>query len=410
MKTQGALRGPFFVDVCEITDNSCMRQFLATLLVVAAAFAGPSKEKPDMEHPLSPGTPLTFTFTPFWCNKCAAGTPGFEQPRQPMTLMRTKPAILAASLELDDGWIVIQTPHFRMLSTLRKTKVKKKGGAFVEHDLKRLQLIFPKFKIGRDGAIVTAHQRAHLYQIRLERLYAHFATLTDNRKANLGMLAPFEIYLFDDYGEHHTLADKYIGRANDKAGLQDHRRDKPNFMIFTTAESLVVDNEGKGDAFFANHVMHNAAHLLADGSHNYYRETWAWLEEGLAHYYERLENPKHNTFCWTEGKKPDDLLKSNWQSTVYNIVRRKKDTPLSEWCEKLQPGELTAIEHGLCWSIVTWMIETDPARLAKLMTRIDDVKAKPTAAQAIKFAFGVTPSVLHQRWRTWVLEKGKVRK
>jgi len=391
-------------------DNRGMRRILAILFIVAAAFAGPSKLKPDMEHPLSPGTPLTFAFTPFWCNRCVEGTPGLEAPQKPVTLMRMEPAKLAASLELDDNWIVIQSPNLRILSTLRKSKIKKKGGAFVVHDLMRLQSIFPKFKIGREGANLTAHQRAHLYQIRLERLYAHFATLMNNQKANLGMLAPFEFYLFDDYAEHHLLADKYIGRTNDKAGLQDHRREQPNFMIFTTAESQVSENDGKGDRFLANHVMHNAAHLYADGSDNYFRETWAWLEEGLAHYYERKESPKHNTFCWTEGKKPDDLLKTNWQATVYNFVRLKKDTPLSEWCEKLQPGELTAIEHALCWSIVTWMIETEPARLAKLMSRIDDTKAKLTATQAIEFAFGVSPSVLHQRWRQWVLDSGKARK
>ena len=41
------------------------------------------------------------------------------------------------------------------------------------------------------------------------------------------------------------------------------------------------------------------------------------------------------------------------------------------------------------------------------MTRIDDTVKKPTAAQCIEFAFGVSPSVLHSRWREWVLAKGK---
>jgi hypothetical protein len=270
-----------------------------------------------------------------------------------------------------------------------------------------LQSIFPKLKIGRDGATLTAHQRAHLYQIRVERLYSHYSALIDNKKPYLGMGARYELFLFDDYAEHHVIADQFIGRANDKAGVQDHRRDSPNFMIFTTAESQVTQNDGKGDRFFSNHVIHNVTHILVDGTHNYYRETWAWLEEGLAHYYERLENPKTNTFCWTEGKKPDDLLKSDWHAVVHNQVRRGKDTSLSEWCEKLQPGELTAVEHGLCWSIVEWLIETEPVRLAKLMTRIDDTVKKPTAAQCIEFAFGVSPSVLHSRWRAWVLAKGK---
>jgi hypothetical protein len=41
------------------------------------------------------------------------------------------------------------------------------------------------------------------------------------------------------------------------------------------------------------------------------------------------------------------------------------------------------------------------------MTRIDDTKLKSTATEAIEFAFGVPPTVLHQRWREWMLERGK---
>jgi len=354
-----------------------MQRLLVILLVTAAAFAGPSKGPKDIEHPLAAGTPLPIKFTPYWCNKCDPDYLGFEEPRTPVTLLRVTPEKAAESLELDPGWTVIQSPHFTILSTLRKSKIKKKDGAFTIFDLKRLQQIFPKFKIGREGALVNAHQRAHLYQIRLERLYSHFSLLTNNTKPFLGMMRRYEIFLFDDYAEHHALADKYIGRTNDKSGLQEHLRD---------------------------------THLLTDGSHNYYRETWAWLEEGLAHYYERMENPRHNTFCWTEGKKPDDLLKTDWQSTIFNQVRRKKDTPLSEWCEKLQPGELTAIEHGLCWSLVTYLIENEPARLAKLMTQVDNLDTKPTSAEAIQFAFGISPTVLHKRWRDWVVASGKKKK
>jgi len=384
-----------------------MLRVLAILLLGLIAFAGPSKVPTDIEHPRSVGTPLPIKFTPFWCNVCAPETPGFEEPRSPATLLRVPPEKLAELLDLDKGWVVIQTRHFRILSTLRKSKIRKRDGRFVGFDLERLKTIFPKLKIGREGALLNAHQRAHLYQIRGERLYSHYSALLDIKKPFLGMMAHYELYLFDDYAEHHQLTDKYIGRANDKAGVQDHRREKPNFMIFTTAESQVAQNDGKGDRIFANHFIHNMAHLLADGTHNYYRETWAWLEEGLAHYYERMENPKHNTFCWTEGKKPDDLLKASWDNVIYNQVRRRKDTPLSEWCEKLQPGELTAVEHGLCWSIVTWLIETEPVRLAKLMTRIDDIELKSTATEAIEFAFGVPPTVLHQRWREWMRERGK---
>ena len=85
-------------------------------------------------------------------------------------------------------------------------------------------------------------------------------------------------------------------------------------------------------------------------------------------------------------------------------MRRGKDPPLSRWCEKLQPGELTGIENGTSWSIVKWLVETEPIRFTKMLVKLDDFENKPSAAECIEFAFNVTPSVLHQRWRDYVLE------
>jgi len=86
-------------------------------------------------------------------------------------------------------------------------------------------------------------------------------------------------------------------------------------------------------------------------------------------------------------------------------VRRGKDTPLGQWCEKIKPGELTGVEQGLSWSIVKWMIETDPIRFTKLIEKSNDFKNKPTGAACIEFAFGVPPSTLHARWREHVLKE-----
>jgi hypothetical protein len=245
----------------------------------------------------------------------------------------------------------------------------------------------------------------HLYQIRVERLYAHFAALTDNKRPWLGMDAPYELYMFDDYAEHHALVDKFIGRANDKAGVQHHDREKPNFMVFSTSESQVARDKGKGEAIFSNHIFHNVAHNLADGFHNYYRETWGWLEEGIGHYYERRENERHNTFCWSEGRPPAEFLKPDWNSVIYGLVRRGRDDPLSQWCEKLQPGQLSGTQNGMSWSIVKWMIETEPIRFTKMLEKLNDHEAKPTCEQAIEYAFGVSTTVIHQRWRDYVLKE-----
>lgn len=379
---------------------------LLLLALLARADSEGKKEYEDDTHPRSPGTPLQVVFTPYFCTRCLADGRITESKTVPM--MRMPMEELAKTLGLEEGsWIVIQSPHFKMLSTLRGSKAKLKDGPFVRADLERLKTVFPKFAIGRDGAFLDPHERAHLYHIRAERLYAHFAALTDCQTPYLGMEAPYEVYLFDDYAEHHALVDKFIGRANDKAGVPDHQKEKPNYMCFTTAESQVARNPGggKGDGIFMGHVIHNLAHNLCDGHGNYHRETWAWLEEGLGHYYERREQDRGNTFCWAEGKPPADFLKPDWGSVIYGLVRRGRDDPLGEWCEKLQPGQLSGTQNGMSWAVVKWMIETDPVRFTKLLQKLEDYEMKPTCEQSIEFAFGVSPTVLHNRWREYVLKE-----
>ncbi len=386
---------------------------LAVVCLAVSSLAGPKGALEDETHPRSPGTPLKMDFLRYECATCRDKGLLTEGEFKSFKMFRMETAALAKELDLDKEHYFIQTPHFLIVSTLRRSKLKFKGNRFARADITRLQKIFPKLKMGRDGTRINGHQRAHLYHIRAERWYAHFAALTDNKRPFLGMHERYHVCLFDDYAEHHTLNDKFIGRASDKAGVQHHIRDEPNFMVFTTSEQQVARDQGKGDTIFQNHVCHNIAHNLCDGHGNYYTETPAWIEEGIGHYYERRENTRHNTFCWSEGSAPRDFLKPKWSSVVYGIVRRKKDPSLSRWCEKLQPGELSGTQNGLSWSIAQYMVEAEPIRFTKLLRKLDErhkkgagAKAKQDrCAKAIEHAFGVSPSVLHERWRTWVLEK-----
>jgi len=380
-----------------------MRLPLAALLLTAAAVAGPKGKVVDEMHPRSPDTPLKIVFRPYYCELCAEEG-RIEREDRVISMMRMEVGRLAKVLDLDKGWIVIESPNFKVLSTITRTKVKFKGSRFARADLKRLQEIFPKLRGGREGVTVNAHQRAHLYHIRVERVYCHFAALTDNKQKFLGMQSRYQLILLDGFNPYHTLTDQFIGRGQRVAGIQHHMKETPNFNLFVTSEQQTSRTKGKGDRLFNNWVIHNIAHNLVDGHGNYYRETWGWLEEGVGHYYERREGENHNTFCWSEGKLPADFLKPNWESVIFGLVRRGRDTSLNRWCEKLQPGELTGIENGISWSIVKWLIETEPIRFTKLLRKLDDYQAKPNSAQCIQHAFGCSPSVLHRRWRKYVLE------
>jgi hypothetical protein len=49
------------------------------------------------------------------------------------------------------------------------------------------------------------------------------------------------------------------------------------------------------------------------------------------------------------------------------------------------------------------MIETEPLRFTMMLRKLDDTKERPDATACIQHAFGVSPSVLHRRWREYVL-------
>ena len=381
-----------------------MRLPLAALFLAAVAAAGPKGKVVDEVHPRSPDTPLKIVFKPYYCETCAEEG-RIEKEDQVLSMMRMEVGRLAKVLDLDKGWIVIQSANFKILSTLTRAKVKFKGSPFVRADLMRLKEIFPKLKIGREGASVNPHQRAHLYHIRAERVYCHFAALTDNKQKFLGMGDRYQLILLDAYNPYHALTDQFIGRGQKMPGIQHHMKDKPNYNMFVASEQqhARTPGKGKGDRAFNNWVIHSIAHNLVDGHGNYYRQTWGWLEEGIGHYYERKENVRHNTFCWSEGKPPADFLKPNWESVIFGLVRRGRDTSLNQWCEKLEPGQLSGIENGMSWSIVKWLVETDPIRFTKMLRKLDDYQLKPNSAQCIQHAFNCSPSVLHKRWREYVL-------
>lgn len=376
---------------------------LALSLVLGASAAAAGEPK-DEVNPRSPDRPLEIVWRPYACAACVdeKRLPPESLPAEELKILRQPASAVAKSIGIEKGFFAIESPNFRIFSALSKAKVKLSDSTFVEADLARLKGIFPTLAIEAQAVVLNPHQRAHLYHIRAERIHAHFAALMGTEKKYLGMSAPYELYLFEDYATHHKLVDKYIGKSADKMGVTHHERDKPNFL----AVSAYADLAPAGDWAFSNLVIHSIAHNLADGYDNYSKETWAWFEEGIAHYYARRETPEFNTFCWTEGRAPTLFEKPNWQTTILNMVRRGKDKNLAEWCEKSQPGELSAEEQGLSWSLVKWLVETEPVRVARMLDKLEeDYTKSPTAAECIEHGFGVSPSVLHQRWRDFVLKE-----
>jgi hypothetical protein len=373
------------------------------LLALAVVAAGPARaqEAAGERHPRAPDQPLPIVFKPFYCSRCVEEKLIPDEPRD-VELMNRGAKDLATAVGIKRDWIVIETPNFRIFSNLKGEKVSNGDSPFAAGDLQRMKEIFPSFKPGGQGAYLDAHQRAHMYHIRVERLLSHFRALTGNEEPRLGMEGRYEVYLFEDTDQYRAFTETMLGhpynpncRIEREHVLEGYRR-----IVFATAAEV---NKG-GDRQLNNAVAHHTGHSMVSGHHQYRKSAWGWLDAGVAHFYERRESFQFNCFCMQGTDPPRDFERGDWRERIRHLVYRKKEPSFGDFCEKASPQTLAPDDHAYAWSYVDWLIATDPARFTKLLDIAKDPARKGSCADAIQDVFGITPFALHERWRAYVLE------
>lgn len=379
-----------------------MSSTAARVAILGLALAGPSRaqEVHDERNPRAPDQALSIVFTPYYCSRCVADKLLADEPREIQICRRDAP-VFAKDVGLKRDWIVIETPNFKVFSNLEGDKVSHNDSPFAAADLRRLKAIFPDFKPGAQGSYVDAHKRAHLYQIRLERIAAHYRALTGNEKPFLGMQDRYEVCLFEGADEYKAFSEEVLGHAYNPNQLieREHLKEEPRCLVFGTPAKFF-----KGDRQLSNTVAHHAGHCLIKGHNSFTQNAWAWLDEGIAHFYERRESLEFNNFCVQGQDHPRDFIRGDWRQRIRHFVYRKKESSFGDWCEKPNPQDLLGDQHALAWSFVDWLAATDPVRLAKLIDLSKDSGRKSTCADAVQEVFGATPFALHERWRAYVLE------
>ncbi len=371
------------------------------LLCVAIAGAGRAQEVHDERNPRAPDQKLPVVYTPYYCSRCVADKLLADEPRE-IQLMRRDAADLALAVGIKRDWVVIESPNFRVFSNLEGEKVSHNDSPFAAADLQRLKTIFPDFKPGAQGSYVNAHERAHLYHLRLERVLSHFRALTGNEQPFLGMQGRFEVYLLEEADAYKAFTENVLGHPFSPKRLveREHIKEEPRCIVFATAAAFFKG----GDRQLSNTVAHHTGHCLIKGHNEFTKNAWGWLDEGIAHFYERRESLQFNSFCVQGQDPPSDFVRGDWRQRIRHLVYRKKESSFGDWCEKANPQDLVGDQHALAWSYVDWLVATDPVRLAKLIDLAKDSDRKPSSTDAVQEVFGITPFALHERWRAYVLE------
>ncbi len=298
-------------------------------------------------------------------SKAAAAEAEFAALAAPVTAWMQENAAIDANLRPRNGFIHIETEHFR--------------------------LVFGLPRVNTDDRVrYSMHEAAHLYAARLEDLYAWLQNLigyTDENVRN----TKHQVFLLDDLRTLVKAANDYAQCPTDRAG-----RAVGDPSIFVTWRDKTVF---KTDGAFHQHVDHHMSHQLLGV---YFMKVWlveraGWLEEGLAHVCEMRRFGRAGNTCNTE-QSEEDMPDENWEPIVKKLVLAGETISLADVKDK-RADLLDREEHLFAWSFVDFLIARGPEKLRQL---IQALKQDVDLRDALRDVYGMTVVGFQTEWDTWV--------
>jgi hypothetical protein len=342
----------------------------------------------------------------YYCNKCVKEKriPG---PLQPERLMERDGKQIRETLEDKEEFTFIETDHVKLLTDLPSVNVKLDFDPKMKEELKLLHEIFPS--VSENTTTLTEHQVAHLMSNQCTRLYRELLELLGvDPKASLGwgphmgQKGKFEVYLFRRERVYQRFSDLYVGKQ------ASHGQEHNNFGDDALAYLTFMGGEASTFRDFRAHVNHKVSHIFLRGYRHYSTELPAWIIEGHGHWRERLDQDRHDTFCYSEASLVSGWRTSKWKVKVRKMVEAGRFTPLPALAGKQQAGELTADERGQAWSMVMFMIENDVAGFRKLIDGWKALQKIPdymrVQEELMQKAFGLSLNQFTERWKEHVLK------
>jgi hypothetical protein len=159
-------------------------------------------------------------------------------------------------------------------------------------------------------------------------------------------------------------------------------------------------------------VAFNMAINLLDGFKHYSYDTPIWIREGLAHLMEREVSPEWNTFDSSEGAIAEMTRESSWEPEVKKLIAAGKQVRMAELIGLKDFAELTLAHHFTTWSMVDYLVRTDPAGFACLNDQLhgytnaqgipDGSNMADRHRDAFKECLGVSYPEFDAAWAAWV--------
>jgi len=395
-----------------------LRRTFALLALIACAFAGiadsarAQRKNDPKECPYCHGDPT-------WMAKAGiVSHGGFE-------FGSTDTAKVDALLATNDiRWI--ESKHFELGFAMGPQKVKQEEKAKIRGELARLSTVLDGIDVKM--AMLDPWLRSHLYAQRLEDMYQRFLELMQVKDSD-----------FPDGTKLYDMQGKYMGsgpflgektkyevlvvptEASLSSYLQTHfglltKKTQRWNLPDRDAMSVTInggDDNTREDEALHGHLAFNVTINLLDGFKHYSYDTPIWIREGLAHFTEREITKKYNSFDSSEGGIAETTRKERWEPEVRKLVASEKQPRMAELIGMKDYNELTLPRHYATWSMVDYLIKTNPTGFAKFNDALHGIlnaKGIPDSSnlpdvhrEKFKEFLGATYAEFDVKWAEWVL-------
>lgn len=308
--------------------------------------------------------------------------------------------------------LALETPHFRILSTLAEQRVDTKDKAglkLLEAELTLLSKRLDKVEAKRVRRL-DPWLRVYLFAQRLEDLRRNFVDLL-GPEAAASMAAKTNVLLLERTTELDRYAAQHLQRASAKMSLR-HVFDDRTPIIVTAAELGVLQQ----DRQLAGSVAFNVTHCLFDTYKSNLYELPAWLREGLAHWFAQAIDPDEVNRTTSSNEDITMLLRQDWASLTKKILQSKAMRPLDEIFVDTNFDCMKFRDHIACWSRVDYMVSEHGAAFRSF---IDGIKGQFDARghslpqsevparfqEAFEKSFGQGPTDFDRDWAAWASAK-----
>lgn len=330
-------------------------------------------------------------------------------------------------------FVCIETPHFKLACALGPMKLPSDDAERrrIEADLKTLTARGIEGLRGKSRLDTRA--RAHLYGLRLERVYADVLELLAMTDADfpaipprardadyagegpfLGMPKPFTVLLTERETTLARYVQTYGNRACTPVGVRHFFQSEGTLFLGIAADG----NEGRlrDDKVLHAALVYNTVHNLLDGFRYYWHETPLWLQEGTAHWFRRQVLEDMDLYTWIPPDLPERNRRTDWRATALARARLGNFTPLREVLGWIDDRAVRFGDQIAIWSRIDFLQRRHPGALGRILRATkraqpsdqsatpDDQALVERQRAALADVLGLDPDRFDDAWVAFVKE------